>query len=52
MLALPNSLLALVEDDGGGGFWICDAVGALDWRMEYVRCMFAVVVCSDDEIDM
>lgn len=34
MLALPNSLPALVEEEGGGGFWICDAVGARDWRME------------------
>lgn len=33
-LPLPNNLFALVEEDGGGGFWICDAVGARDWRME------------------
>jgi hypothetical protein len=26
----------LVDEDGGGGFWICDAVGARDWRIEYV----------------
>ena len=43
MLLRPNNLFALVEDDDGGGVWICDAVGARDWRMEYVRCMFAVV---------
>jgi hypothetical protein len=42
MLLLPKSLPALVDDDVGGGFWICDAVGARDWRMEYVRCIFAV----------
>jgi len=42
MLALPNSRFDLVEDDGGGGVWICDAVGARDWRMEYVRCIVAV----------
>ena len=39
MLDLPKIRPALVEEDGGGGFWICDAVGARDWRMEYVRCM-------------
>lgn len=33
----------MVDDEGGGGFWICEAVGARDWRMEYVRCMMAVV---------
>jgi len=43
MLARPKSLLALVEEDGGGGVWICDAVGARDWRIEYVRCMAAVL---------
>jgi hypothetical protein len=48
MFALPNSLLALVEDDGGGGFWIWDAVGALDWRMLYVRCMMTVVLNTFD----
>lgn len=30
MLPRPNSLLAFVDDEGGGGFWIWDAVGALD----------------------
>ena len=25
MLALPKKRPLLVEDDGGGGFWICDA---------------------------
>jgi len=39
MLALPKMRLPLVDEDGGGGFWICEAVGARDWRMEYVRCM-------------
>lgn len=43
MLLLPKNLPALVEDDGGGGVWICEAVGARDWRMEYVRCILAVV---------
>jgi hypothetical protein len=43
ILAFPNSLVPLVEDEGGGGFWICDAVGARDWRIEYVRCMVAVL---------
>ena len=38
-LALPKNRPDLVEDAGGGGFWICEAVGARDWRMEYVRCM-------------
>lgn len=36
MLPLPKNRPALVDDEGGGGFWICDAVGARDWRMEYV----------------
>ena len=44
MLALPKKRFALVVDEGGGGFWICDAVGARDWRIEYVRCMMAVFV--------
>ncbi|KAH9826790.1 hypothetical protein Tdes44962_MAKER03335 [Teratosphaeria destructans] len=44
MLLLPKNLLDLVEEAGGGGFWICEAVGARDWRMEYVRCIVAVVV--------
>lgn len=39
MLLLPKNLPALVEDGGGGGLWICDAVGARDWRIEYVRCI-------------
>ena len=39
ILPLPKSLPALVEDDCGGGFSICDAVGARDWRIEYVRCI-------------
>jgi hypothetical protein len=42
MLALPKNRPAFVEDDGGGGFWICDAVGARDWRMLYVRCILLV----------
>ncbi len=25
MLALPKKRPLFVEDDGGGGFWICDA---------------------------
>lgn len=44
MLALPKIRPPLVEDEGGGGFWICEAVGARDWRMEYVRCMMGCVV--------
>lgn len=38
-LLLPNILPVLVVEVGGGGFSNCDAVGARDWRMEYVRCM-------------
>jgi hypothetical protein len=34
MLPLPKNRLLFVDDAGGGGFWICDAVGARDWRME------------------
>ena len=44
MLALPKNLPDLVDEEGGGGFWICEAVGARDWRMEYVRCMMGDVV--------
>ena len=39
MLALPNKRLDFVEEEGGGGFWIWEAVGARDWRMEYVLCI-------------
>ena len=46
-LALPKKRPDLVEEDGGGGFWICDAVGARDWRIEYVRCMAAVCVIDE-----
>lgn len=28
-----------MEEDGGGGFWIWEAVGARLCRIEYVRCM-------------
>ena len=42
-LNLPRELLPnrrfLVEEVCGGGFSICEAVGARDWRMEYVRCI-------------
>ena len=41
MLALPKKRPLLVEDEGGGGLWICDAVGARDWRMLYVRCILS-----------
>ena len=36
---LPKKRPDLVEEDGGGGFWICEAVGARLCRIEYVRCM-------------
>ena len=35
----PKSLPLLVDDWGGGGVWICAAVGARDWRREYERCI-------------
>lgn len=38
-LLLPKKRPALVDEAGGGGFCSCDAVGARDWRIEYVRCM-------------
>lgn len=38
-LLFPNSRLDLVDELGGGGFSSCEAVGARDWRIEYVRCM-------------
>ena len=33
-LALPKKRPDFVDDVGGGGFWIWEAVGARDWRME------------------
>ena len=33
-LLLPKKRPDLVEDEGGGGFCICEAVGARDWRIE------------------
>lgn len=44
MLPLPKKRPAFVDDGGGGGFWICDAVGARDWRIEYVRCIVSVIL--------
>jgi hypothetical protein len=52
MLPLPKSLPALVEEDCGGGFSICDAVGARDWRIEYVRCISGDVIESSGNIDV
>jgi len=46
MLLLPKKRPAFVDDAGGGGFWICDAVGARDWRIEYVRCMMRDWACG------
>ena len=40
----PKKRPDFVEEDGGGGFWICEAVGARLCRMEYVRCMAGVCV--------
>ena len=47
MLDLPKKRPDFVDEAGGGGFWIWDAVGARDWRIEYVRCMIACVAVSD-----
>ena len=44
--------LLLVEEDGGGGFWICEAVGARDWRIEYVRCILGGVVIGSALVGM
>lgn len=33
----------MVLEGGGGGFWSCEAVGALEWRIEYVRCIVKTV---------
>ena len=46
-LDLPKKRPDFVDEAGGGGFWIWDAVGARDWRMEYVRCMVARVAAGD-----
>jgi hypothetical protein len=43
-LVEPNSRVDLVDDGGGGGFCSCEAVGARDWRIEYVRCMMMAVL--------
>jgi hypothetical protein len=43
MLPLPKKRPCLVEEGGGGGLCNCDAVGARDWRMEYVLCIFKVL---------
>lgn len=40
-LAFPKSLPPFVEDIGGGGVSIWEAVGARDWRIEYVRCILS-----------
>jgi hypothetical protein len=42
MLAFPKKRPLFVEDDGGGGLWICDAVGAREERMLYVRCILLI----------
>ena len=42
---LPKNRLDFVDDVGGGGFWIWEAVGARDWRMEYVRCIDTGLQC-------
>jgi hypothetical protein len=39
MFARPKNLPPLVDEGGGGGFWISDAVGARELRIEYERCM-------------
>ena len=49
-LARPKSLPSLVDEDGGGGFSICEAVGARAWRIEYVRCILAVI-CGRDVVE-
>jgi len=36
----PKNRPLLVDDWGGGGVWICAAVGARDWRKEYERCIY------------
>jgi hypothetical protein len=37
----PKNLPDFVLEVGGGGFWSCEAVGARDCLIEYVRCMIA-----------
>ena len=45
---LPKKRPDFVEEDGGGGFWICEAVGARLCRIEYVRCMLVVLSRASD----
>ena len=33
-MLLAKNLEPFVEDGGGAGIWICEAVGARDWRRE------------------
>lgn len=51
-LPLPKSLPAFVEEDCGGGFSICDAVGARDWRIEYVRCILGGAIKIPGKVDV
>lgn len=44
---LPKKRPDFVEEDGGGGFWICEAVGARLCRIEYVRCMMMMSCVTD-----
>lgn len=37
MLALPKKRPLFVEDEGGGGFWICDACARVSVRFPGVR---------------
>lgn len=46
---LPKKRPDFVEEDGGGGFWICEAVGARLCRIEYVRCMMMMMSCVTDQ---
>ena len=45
----PKSRPPLVEEDGGGGFSSWEAVGARDWRIEYVRCIVEEALAAQKE---
>ena len=44
------SVTRLRADEEASRTWICDAVGARVWRIEYVRCIATTAVMKDDDV--